>query len=356
MSAIDASQRSFSFSTTPWIQSGDSPNTLDSSQPTQAISERLRQAFSNALAWLNSTRLAICDTLAPMSPVHGRRQIFTLIPESVECAVGKYAHKLHIVKKGQCYDPKIVGIAERACSRLAHVTDRKFDYKVVVVGSSVINAFCAPGGHIVVNRGLIEAVLNAHEKNLFGLGEMDPEDVVTAIMAHEMVHANARHSMRAIELSLFVAGLLFVVAKTAQFALRILAAKENTPERKAVAEGAEAAIEALYQHLSGIIANLWQASFSRKHENEADLYGQVYLHRAGIDPKAMVLAMQLLADSEVENPVPILRTIESWFRSHPHSMERAETCRKNIALIQEGRIPVSPTSAYQQVLATPVAV
>lgn len=311
------------------------PSKTTSSSP--SIGQRVSNAF-----------YSIIDTLAPISPVGGYRQLFTLIPESAELALGKYFHKLEYIRRGESYNKAVVDITERASARLAPVTDRKLPYQVKVIDSAVLNACCFPGGYMIMNRGLVEGMLNC--KDDFGLGPISDEEKVAAIMAHEMTHAAARHGMRGIEFSIFVAGFLFVVAKVAQYALGAFAHKESDPAKKGLAEAAATLIETIYEHLGDIVATLWRASFSRDNEDEADKHGMVYLKRAGYDPRAMIWAMKFLAKTEVDHIIPWLHHVTDWFRSHDHADNRAKKCEKTAEELAAGKIPVSPTSAFNTAL------
>lgn len=305
----------------------------DKAPDTSSISQKVQNAF-----W------GVIDTFAPVNQVSGERQFLTLIPESWEIALGKYVHKIEVAGKGLSYNKAVVNITERACKRIAEVTDRKLPYEVQVVDSAVINAFCCPGGYMVMNRGLVEAMMNC--KDDFGLGPIPLEDKVAAIMAHESVHAAARHGARGIEFALFATGFLFIAATVAQYALRAFADKENVPSKKTAADAAADVIEWVYNNLGNIIFKLWRASFSRENEDQSDKFGMVYLQRAGYDPKAMIWAMKFLAKSEIEFPIPWLHHVTDWFRSHDHADNRAKKCEKTAEDLAAGKIPVSPTSVY----------
>lgn len=299
-----------------------------------SLSQRVQNAFTSVL-----------DVLAPTNPVTGSRQVFTLIPESVELWLGKYVHKAEVNRVGEFYsNPEIVQIAEKACQRLAPVTDRTLPYQVKVLDTGVQNAACLPGGNIIYNRGLIEGMM--HEKRDFGQGHITLEERVASCMAHEMAHGAARHGVRGLEFSLFVTGFLFVIAKVAQYALQAFADKEPNPSKKGMAEGAANLIDALYENLGDIVKTLWQASYSRENEDQADRAGMVYLDRAGYNPKAMIWLLKYL-EAEVENEqIPWLHHVTDWFRKHDHSGNRAKKCETTLEDIAAQRIITSPTSAY----------
>src|SRR5687767_3084767 len=83
-------------------------------------------------------------------------------------------------------------LVKRVASRLAPATGeaaKHFEWEVSVVQSSQANAFCLPGGKIVVYTGIIPYAQS--------------EAGLAAIMGHEMAHAVARHgSQRLLRTSL----------------------------------------------------------------------------------------------------------------------------------------------------------
>src|SRR5947199_6620262 len=73
-------------------------------------------------------------------------------------------------------------MVRRVASRLARATGKAaadFDWQVSLVRSPQVNAFCLPGGKIVVYTGILPYTAN--------------EAALAAVMGHEMAHAVARH-------------------------------------------------------------------------------------------------------------------------------------------------------------------
>jgi Zn-dependent protease with chaperone function len=65
--------------------------------------------------------------------------------------------------------------------QLTAVDDSPYDFKVRVLDIDIPNAFAAPGGYIVIFRGLIDLA--------------ESPDEVAGVLAHEMGHVTHRHSM-----------------------------------------------------------------------------------------------------------------------------------------------------------------
>ena len=80
-------------------------------------------------------------------------------------------------------DPEIVRYINVLGDSIARVVDnRELTWRFNVVDEAEINAFAVPGGHIYVNRGLIERTTNMSE--------------LAGVLGHEIAHVTQRHSMK----------------------------------------------------------------------------------------------------------------------------------------------------------------
>lgn len=145
-------------------------------------------------------------------------------------------------------------MVRRVAARLAAQTGdtaRDFDWQVSLVRQDEPNAFCLPGGKIVVYTGILPLT-----KNEAGLA---------AVMGHEMAHAIARHgSQRLLRNDLAQAALVGV-----SLSLGDMDYQQRQMVMAALGAGAQ----------FGVIL-----PFSRAHETEADEMGLLYMARAGYDP------------------------------------------------------------------------
>jgi beta-barrel assembly-enhancing protease len=145
-----------------------------------------------------------------------------------------------------------------------------YTYKWHVVDDPMVNAFAVPGGHIVVNTGLIKKAKSAEE--------------LAGVLAHEVQHIEQRHSLRGVAGNLMwqiLIGLVWDSGST----------------------------------LGGVAGNLGSLSFSRDDESEADAEGIAAMSRAGIDPQGMVKVMRMLATDAGGLEISLLQT-------HPATQER----------------------------------
>ena len=166
----------------------------------------------------------------------------------------------------------------RVASRLEPTTGeaaRNFDWEVSVVQSSEVNAFCLPGGKIVVYTGILPVAGN--------------EAALATVLGHEMAHATSRHgAQRVFEQNL---------TQTAMTGIAISMSDMDYDKQRAVmgALGAGAQFGVLMP-------------FSRKHESEADEIGLHYMARAAYDPRESIQFWQRMEKAGRAQPPEFLST------------------------------------------------
>ncbi len=225
------------------------------------------------------------------NPVTGEREI-GLVSESSELAIGKEQYQPSRQMQGGDYNlqPKLTEYVQQVGARLAAVSDRKLPYEFVIINDSTPNAWALPGGKIGVHRGL--------------LLELENEAQLAAVLAHEIVHAAARHGAKGIERGMLLKGALVAAG---------VATRGRDYSRLAV--GA-----------ASLGANLVNRGYSRSAELEADSYGMRYMARAGYDPRAAIKLQETfvrLAKDKRSN------WLSGLFASHPPSPERVAKNRES---------------------------
>jgi predicted Zn-dependent protease len=140
------------------------------------------------------------------------------------------------------------------------------------------NAFALPGGKVGINTGLLRVA--------------DTQDTLAAVLGHEIGHVVYRHAgERVSQQQLTQTGMALAGA---------YAGRNSSPEQVnqlMAALGAGAQVGVLLP-------------FSRKHESEADVYGQRLMAQAGFDPAAAVELWQgmLAATGSDGRPPKLLST------------------------------------------------
>jgi predicted Zn-dependent protease len=158
-------------------------------------------------------------------------------------------------------------------------------YRWFVADRREINAFAAPGGVVVVYSGLIRAAGSAEE--------------LAGVLAHEVAHAELRHTLRGVIKSLGLRALVSLVTGDISGSVFADAATRLTELR-----------------------------FSRDAEREADAEGLRRLVAARIDPTGMIRFYEKLAAEQRLSPPPILST-------HPATGERLESLRQEVSRQKE---------------------
>lgn len=175
----------------------------------------------------------------------------------------------------------ITTIVERLKPQISNAKD--FDFRVVVVRSSQVNAFALPGGRIAVFTGLLKESSSAEQ--------------VAGVIAHEMAHVSHRHSMQAITRSIgLIVGIQILVGDVGGL----------------IALGGDLAARAAMN------------SYSRDHEREADAAAVLMLHSAGLDPKEYATFFAVM------DKLPGANSIPHWMSSHPGNQERIENIKKDV--------------------------
>jgi beta-barrel assembly-enhancing protease len=185
---------------------------------------------------------------------------------------------------------------------LAQQGGRSIPYQFYVVNSAQVNAFAVPGGHVYLNRGLIERTRNMSE--------------LAGVLAHEIAHVEHRHGIAQME-RMQTANLVL----TAGYVL--LGRQPGALEEAAIGVGGQA----------------YFASHSREAENEADATAITLLTRAGIDPTGLTTFFNVLLDEQRRQP----SRVEQWFSTHPTTTDRVQNTQR---LIQQ--LPASQRQGLRQ--------
>lgn len=192
----------------------------------------------------------------------------------------KALQKKHKKVDGEA-DPKMTEKIREIVRKIAAVSHYpSFPYEAHLADVDVVNAWCAPGGKVMVYNGLFDPKkgLVRRESGFAGSrsggvggagGPPTPDDELAAVLGHEMAHATARHVTEAMSrnLTILAVGQIAVSAISASGA----GAVQNAFNR-AIVEG----------------INLYIPFYSRGNEAEADRIGILYMAKAGFHPRAAV--------------------------------------------------------------------
>lgn len=141
---------------------------------------------------------------------------------------------------------------------------RDFRWEFNLVDDKQVNAFCMPGGKVVIYTGIMPVCQDAT-----GLA---------VVMGHEIAHAIAEHGNERMSQTMLANGLLTVGGAVVQ---------SRNPSLQ----------NQLLLQAAGVVTNLGMLSFSRSHESEADKIGLIFSSMAGYDPREAPRFWQRMAQA-----------------------------------------------------------
>jgi metalloendopeptidase OMA1, mitochondrial len=225
------------------------------------------------------------------TPVTNRSQHVGLTDQQqMQLGSEQYAKTLkqdraRIVSAGPAYTE-----VQRVAKRIEAVAARdkpQFVWKVTLLRKNEANAYCLPGGKIVVYTGILPLVGN--------------DAGLATVLGHEVAHATAEHVAERIE------------------------RQHLTEVAAAILAGGVAFTPAQYVHvlaLLGVGGTAVSLPFSRSQESEADHIGLVYMARAGYDPRQAVAFWRRMQRASKGKEPP------EFLSDHPSDTHRIERVRE----------------------------
>ena len=236
--------------------------------------------------WVGSAAAALGLMIFVILPALAN-SLATLIPIEREVAYGKtVVNQMERLLGGMsagglgCTNEAGRAALDTMTSRLIAAGDLKYDLNIAVFDHEMVNAFAAPGGQIVLMRGLIDSA--------------DSPDQVAAVLAHEIGHVEARDTTRNALRAAGSAGLLSLVIGDFAGGSAVLVVAEYT----------------------------LSASYTREAEVRADQFALDMMAASGTDAAALGTFFDSLAG--IESSMPDLPV---YLSSHPETQDRADAAR-----------------------------
>jgi len=165
--------------------------------------------------------------------------------------------------------PEVTQYINRICQTLvinSNYPPTYNGYHVMILDSNEFNAFASPAGHIFITKRLIEMVTS--------------EDMLAAVIAHELAHVMLRHSVTIINQSRFETEMSAMADWAAGAAARLSNnAGQALDFRNSVAK---------------TVDTLMRNGYTQTQEFEADIEAVAILSRAGYDQRAMIELLRML--------------------------------------------------------------
>ena len=224
-----------------------------------------------------------------VNPVTGKKQIM-LMSEAQEIQMGLAYDPQVMATFGAYPDNNLQNFVQTKVNEIGKISHRpNLEYHAKVIDSPVVNAFAVPGGYIYLTRGI--------------LAQLNNEAELEGVMAHELGHIAARHTVS--QQSKQQLGQLLLIGG--------MIASEK------FAQYAQYALQGM---------QLLFLKFSRDDERQADALGVEYSSKLGYDAHKMAdffKVLQKMSLSESEGGIP------TFLSTHPDPGDRYNDVNKQAA-------------------------
>jgi predicted Zn-dependent protease len=228
------------------------------------------------------------------------------LDEKDEVAVGREVAGRTLGAAPLVADAELQGYVNRVGRWVASQTERPdLPWHFGVIDSPAINAFAAPGGYVLVTRGLYEI--------------LDSEAQLAGVLGHEIGHIVRRHHITVMQKSA-------AISAGAQLAQ----ARDRS---------------VLVASLIGTGAEVFARALDKSAEFEADQIGVVLAARAGYSPYGLVEVLHKLSVRGSEDG-----SLALLFKTHPHPNERLSDLAGALAP-RAGALPPGKEPPIRQVSA-----
>ncbi len=226
------------------------------------------------------------------------------VPPDWEQELGRAVVANLVKRRAMCTDSVTIGDVRSVVDRLLAAAPKSaYAFTLHVSSDTVVNAFAAPGGVIVVNAGLLTMAGSPEE--------------LAAVLAHEVQHVLLQHSLQA--------------------------AIREVPVRLALASiTGNAGVESA----ANVAGTLGALKYRRDDEREADRQGLALLRAARIDPSGAASFMRRLEDNRGDLP-----GFATYLSSHPLTAERVSALRVTSAEDGQPWTPVMSAERWERVQA-----
>lgn len=197
------------------------------------------------------------------------------LPYKVDIALGDIAFEDYLEDHREVTNSDITAPITEIAKQLTQPLVTPYKFRIHVFEDPEINAFAFPGGHIVINSGLLKRATSFDE--------------IAGVLAHEIQHVEKRHSLDNLVRALGISSVIEIF----KFSV-------------GVNDGG----------LTQFVPALVGLSFSRSQEAEADRYGVALAKQAGFRPSGLIDFFDKIKDEEN----PLLRILST----HPLTQDRID--------------------------------
>ena len=238
------------------------------------------------------TIMVSCGTTSSV-PITGRKQKLLVSDEQV-LSLSSQQYQEYMKSAKPSTNASQTAMVKRVGQNLADAVVRylksngmgsevsNYHWEFNLVQNKEINAFCMPGGKIVVYDGILNVTQD--------------EASLAIVLGHEIAHAVAKHSAERISNSY-----------RSQYGMSILSGVASVA-------GVSSDLAQLGSSVIGVGVQAWSSGFSRSQESEADHIGLIFAAMAGYDPRVAVTFWQRMSASTTGS--------QTIFSDHPSDAKR----------------------------------
>ncbi len=237
--------------------------------------------------------LALIYQACSVVPFTGRRQL-SILPESEMIAMGFASYDEFMKENPPSSDRANSSMVREIGSTISNAVEFFFSangmetrldgykWEYSLVNSKVPNAFCLPGGKVVVYSGILPFTADRN-----GLA---------VVLSHEIAHAVARHGNERMSQQMLIQ----------LGGIALSEAVKNKPEET----------KNIYNTVYGVGAQMGVVlPYSRDHELEADKLGLIFMALAGYDPNSAIAFWERMSAAGGQKPAEFMST-------HPSDQRR----------------------------------
>lgn len=233
-------------------------------------------------------------------PITGRKHSISVSDEQV-LALSQQEYSKYMQTAKLSTNQTQTAMVKRVGQRLANAVEsylnshgysndvKNFHWEFNLVQNDQVNAFCMPGGKIVVYTGLLPVTQN--------------ETALAIVLGHEIAHAVAKHSAEQM---------------SKQYRQQVGTSIVGTVLNNTIGGG----VGDVASNIASIGFSFANAKYSRANESEADHMGLIFAAMAGYDPREAVTFWTRMANASGSSSQT--SGLQSWLADHPSDQQRVK--------------------------------
>ena len=189
-------------------------------------------------------------------------------------------------------------------------------YHFIILDTDEVNAFAAPGGFIMITRGMLAMVPD--------------EEALAAVLAHEVAHVAGKHGLAAIKKSRLIDAFA-ILGKEAGAAWN----KEELTKLTGIFEGA----------VGDVVRTLVESGYSRGQEKEADRFAVEFASAVGYEADGITRFLKIMSSSGGSTGGIGL------YKTHPAARDRIKDVSKTVEEnTGKGTDPATRTERFEKIV------